>query len=225
MKVERMLLSVAIVVCWLYDSGVCREDPSIRMKLGGIHDCRGSHNTAEIQALARFAVQQHNSQKNALLEFARVVKAREQVVAGKIYDLTLEAMDAGQKKLYEAKVWVKPWMSFKQLQEFKYVHDVSSFTPSDPGLKQGWQAVPIHGTDVQDAAHHVVMTLQQKSNSLSSYKLLEILFAKAKVIEDYVKFELLLKVKRGIKEEKFRVEVNKNIEGKFYLSQMEQDSS
>jgi len=45
------------------------------------------------------------------------------------------------------------------------------------------------------------------------------------VIEDYAKFNLLLKLRRGIKEEKFRVEVNMNIEGKFYLSQFEQDHS
>jgi len=45
------------------------------------------------------------------------------------------------------------------------------------------------------------------------------------VIEDYAKFDLLLKLKRGIKEEKYRVEVNMNIEGKFYLSQFEQDHS
>lgn len=42
------------------------------------------------------------------------------------------------------------------------------------------------------------------------------------MIEDYVKFELLLKVKKGIEEEMFRVEVNKNTEGEYHLSQMEQ---
>jgi hypothetical protein len=36
---------------------------------------------------------------------------------------------------------------------------------------------------------------------------------------------LLLKLRRGIKEEKFRVEVNMNIEGKFFLGQFEQDHS
>lgn len=45
------------------------------------------------------------------------------------------------------------------------------------------------------------------------------------VIENYVKFELLLKVRRGIKEEKFKVILSKNIEGKFYLDVMEQDYS
>lgn len=72
-----------------------------------------------------------------MLEFGRVLNSREQVVAGKIYHLTLEAFDAGIKKIYEAKVWVKPWINFKQLQEFKFSHDVPSFTSSDLGLKLG----------------------------------------------------------------------------------------
>jgi hypothetical protein len=75
--------------------------------------------------------------QNTILEFTRVLKAKEQVVAGKLYHLTLEAIDAGKKKIYEAKVWVKPWMNFKQLQEFKYAPDVPSFTPSDLGAKPG----------------------------------------------------------------------------------------
>jgi len=77
--------------------------------------------------------------KNSLLEFARVVKAREQVVAGTLHHLTLEAIDAGEKKIYEAKVWVKPWMNFKELTEFKHAGDVHapSFTTSDLGVIKG----------------------------------------------------------------------------------------
>lgn len=75
--------------------------------------------------------------QNALLEFARVVKAQEQVVAGTLHHLTLEVIDAGKKKLYEAKVWVKPWMNFKELQEFKHAGDVPAFTSSDLGVKKG----------------------------------------------------------------------------------------
>jgi len=52
-----------------------------------------------------------------LLEFVRVVEA-EQVVAGTLHHLTLEAIEAGRKKVCEAKVWVKPWLDFKELQEF-----------------------------------------------------------------------------------------------------------
>lgn len=58
--------------------------------------------------------------QNSVLKFARLVKAKEQVVAGIMYYFTLEADDeAGKTKVYEAKVWVKPWINFKELQEFK----------------------------------------------------------------------------------------------------------
>lgn len=68
-----------------------------------------------------------------------MVKAREQVVAGTLHHLTLEAIDAGEKKIYEAKVWVKPWLNFKELQEFKHAGDgdAPSFTSSDLGVKKG----------------------------------------------------------------------------------------
>lgn len=67
-----------------------------------------------------------------------MVKAQEQVVAGTMHHLTVEAIDAGRKKLYEAKVWVKPWLNFKDLQEFKHVGDSpASFTSSDLGVKKG----------------------------------------------------------------------------------------
>ncbi|KAG6472614.1 hypothetical protein ZIOFF_070088 [Zingiber officinale] len=46
------------------------------------------------------------AERNALLDFARVVKAREQVAAGTLHHLTVEAIEGGEKKLYEAKVWV-----------------------------------------------------------------------------------------------------------------------
>ncbi|KAK9290726.1 hypothetical protein L1049_008900 [Liquidambar formosana] len=93
------------------------------------------------------------------------------------------------------------------------------------GRGPGWRAMPIHHPEVQDAANHALKTLQQRSNSLSPYELIEIILAKAEVIDDSVKFELLLKVTRGSKEEKFKVEVNKRTEGTLYLNQMEHDHS
>lgn len=36
---------------------------------------------------------------------------------------------------------------------------------------------------------------------------------------------MLLKLKRGSKEEKFKVEVHKNVEGTFHLNQMQQEHS
>ncbi|XP_058107368.1 cysteine proteinase inhibitor A-like [Magnolia sinica] len=90
--------------------------------LGGIKES-SNQNSTEISELAQFAVQEHNKKNNAVLEFVRVVNAKEQVVAGTMYYLTVEATDGGKKKLYEAKVWVKPWENFKELQQFKYKSD------------------------------------------------------------------------------------------------------
>ncbi|WOL00625.1 cysteine proteinase inhibitor 12-like [Canna indica] len=200
--------------------------------LGGVRESEGSQNSVEIEDLARFAVDEHNKKENALLEFARVVKAKEQVVAGTLHHLTVEVIDAGKKKLYEAKVWVKPWLHFKELQEFNQVGDSDSvtITAADLGVKRvdqepGWRTVPSHDPVVKDAADHAVQTIQQRSNSLAPYELLDILHAKADVIEDTAKFDMLLKVKRGTKEEKYKVEVHKTLEGTFHLNQMQQEQA
>ncbi|KAI4381574.1 hypothetical protein MLD38_007635 [Melastoma candidum] len=126
-KLFAITIAAAIVCLFTVD----RSEGVGAMMPGGIRDCRGDQNDAEIQSLARFAVDQHNEKENSLLEFGRVLKAREQVVAGMMYYLTLEAIDAGKKKIYEAKVWVKPWMNFKQLQEFKHSVDGLALTSSD----------------------------------------------------------------------------------------------
>lgn len=90
-------------------------------KPGGISNVDGKENSLEIEGLARFAVEEHNKKDNAMLQYVKVVKAKEQVVAGTVYYITIEAKDGDAKKLYEAKVWVKPWMNFKEVQEFKLV--------------------------------------------------------------------------------------------------------
>ncbi|XP_078179157.1 cysteine proteinase inhibitor A-like [Carex rostrata] len=104
--------------------------------LGGWHDSERG-NSVEIEELARFSVEEHNKKENTLLKFVRVVKAKEQVVAGTLHHFTLEVIEAGNKKLYEAKVWVKPWLHFKQLQEFKHVTPSSCFASSDLGTRHG----------------------------------------------------------------------------------------
>ncbi|KAL0400443.1 UNVERIFIED_CONTAM: Cysteine proteinase inhibitor 12 [Sesamum latifolium] len=197
--------------------------------LGGVHD---SNSNPDTHSLARFAVDQHNTNENGLLELVRVVEAREQVVAGTLHHLILEVLDAGKKKLYEAKVWVKPWMDFKELQEFKHVRDVPSFISSDLGAKtddqvSGWRPVPVHDPVVQDAAHHAIKTIQERSNSLFPYELSEVVHANAEVVDTSAKFDMLLKVKRGGKEEKYKVEVHKNTEegGGFNLKKMDLDHS
>lgn len=66
-----------------------------------------------------------------------MVEAKEQVVAGTLHHLTIEVIEAGKKKVYEAKVWVKPWLGYKELQEFTHKGDSTSFTTSDLGVKPG----------------------------------------------------------------------------------------
>ncbi|KAF3576912.1 hypothetical protein Bca4012_034342 [Brassica carinata] len=115
-------LIVTLLLCRTIQSRSCRSEEKTTEKtmiLGGVHDLRGNQNSGEIESLARFAIQEHNNKENKVLEFKKIVKAREQVVAGTMYYLTLEANEGGQAKNFEAKVWVKPWMNFKQLQEFK----------------------------------------------------------------------------------------------------------
>ncbi|KAH7541953.1 cysteine proteinase inhibitor A [Ziziphus jujuba] len=98
--------------------------------LGGIKEVQGNENSVEIENLARYAVDDYNKKENALLEFVKVVNTKEQVVSGTLYYITLEAIDGGKKKIYEAKVWVKPWENFKEVQEFKLIGDVPSESTS-----------------------------------------------------------------------------------------------
>ncbi|KAJ9699025.1 hypothetical protein PVL29_007878 [Vitis rotundifolia] len=117
MKIKASVL-VLVVYC------VCIANSVIEMAtVGGIVDSDGSQNALEIENLARYAVDEHNKKQNTMLVFNGVVKTREQVVAGTIYYITLEATDGGKKKKYEAKIWVKPWLNFKEVQEFKPVGD------------------------------------------------------------------------------------------------------
>lgn len=197
--------------------------------LGGIRDS-SNQNSTTVDSLGRFAVEQHNSKENALLEFVRVVKAQEQVVAGTMHHLTLEVVDAGKKMLYEAKVWVKPWLNFKELHDFKQAGDAPSVSTSDLGVKEGGhaeglQSVPAHDPVVKDAADHALKAIQQRSNSLVPYELQEIVHAKAEVVGETANLHLLLKVKRGNKEEKFNAQVHKDNEGTFKVNKWEQDHS
>ena len=57
--------------------------------------------------------------QNSNLEYVALVSAKQQVVSGMIYYLEIEASSGGVKKLYEAKIWEKPWLNFKSLQDFK----------------------------------------------------------------------------------------------------------
>ncbi|CAA0805933.1 Cysteine proteinase inhibitor 3 [Striga hermonthica] len=95
----------------------------------------GSENSLEIYELARFAVAHHNHNQNALLEYKKVTNVKTQLVAGLLYYITLEAEEDGRNKVYEAKVWIRPWMKFKSLTEFKrrscYIYQPAAATTAD----------------------------------------------------------------------------------------------
>ena len=94
--------------------------------VGGVREVDGTANSIEIDSLARFSVDEHNKKQNTMLQFGKVVKVKQQVVSGTVYYITLEASEGDKKHVYEAKVWEKPWLQFKELQEFKLLDDASA---------------------------------------------------------------------------------------------------
>ena len=64
------VLLVLVLLCSVCELGHCLERSSVlKMRLGGVHDCKGSQNSAEIDSLARFAVQEHNKKAVISLSF------------------------------------------------------------------------------------------------------------------------------------------------------------
>ncbi|KAL4560552.1 hypothetical protein LXL04_032705 [Taraxacum kok-saghyz] len=124
--VSFLIITIFVMLAYFY-MGVERvEKDMIKFdQTGGIRDITEQGlNGEEMENLARFAVEEHNKKENTLLQFSRLVKAKEQVVAGMLYHLTLEATDAdGNIKVYDTKVWVQQWNNFKQVQEFKAIDD------------------------------------------------------------------------------------------------------
>ncbi|KAJ4771871.1 Cysteine proteinase inhibitor [Rhynchospora pubera] len=99
-------------------------EPETKAVVGGITDApEAKENSLLTEEIGRYAIDEYNKKSNALLEFSSVVSVKEQVVSGTIYYLTIEAVESGEKKLYQAKVWVKPWINFKELQDFKPIAD------------------------------------------------------------------------------------------------------
>ncbi|KAG6476396.1 hypothetical protein ZIOFF_065636 [Zingiber officinale] len=60
-----------------------------------------------------------------------VIEGQRASCSWKMYYLTLEANDCRSKKQYEAKVWVKPWMNFMELEDFKPLTDSPSTSSQD----------------------------------------------------------------------------------------------
>ncbi|XP_015170603.1 multicystatin-like [Solanum tuberosum] len=94
-------------------------------KIGGIINVLLPNNP-QFQDLAHFVVQKYNKNQNAHLELLENLNVKEQLVSGMMYYITFAATDAGKKKIYEAKIWVKEWEDFKKVVEFKLVGDDSA---------------------------------------------------------------------------------------------------
>ncbi|XP_057533335.1 cysteine proteinase inhibitor A-like [Amaranthus tricolor] len=78
--------------------------------------------SAKIQELGVWAVNQYNNKKKACLKFENALKAEQEMVAGMLYYIDVEASDGGPIPFvgkYEAKVFVEEWNNIMKLEEFK----------------------------------------------------------------------------------------------------------
>eukprot|EP00246_Nothoceros_aenigmaticus_P004301 TRINITY_DN1579_c0_g1_i1.p1 TRINITY_DN1579_c0_g1~~TRINITY_DN1579_c0_g1_i1.p1 ORF type:complete len:125 (+),score=17.47 TRINITY_DN1579_c0_g1_i1:88-462(+) len=99
--------------------------------LGGQKDLGNVQNDLEVEELAKFAVNEYNSQNSngAPLSYSKVVSAKSQVVQGTLYHLTIEAHQEQEAKHWHARVWVKPWEKFKKLEGFQAASSSASGGP------------------------------------------------------------------------------------------------
>ncbi|KAL2613651.1 hypothetical protein R1flu_025343 [Riccia fluitans] len=95
------------------------EEDAMAGLMGAPKDVSHSENSAELDNIGQFAVEQYNSKEGKNLSFKKIVSAKTQVVAGTMYHLVIEAHGDDAVKNYEAKVWHKPWENHKSLEHFK----------------------------------------------------------------------------------------------------------
>ncbi|KAL3366981.1 hypothetical protein AABB24_011614 [Solanum stoloniferum] len=158
--------------------------------LGGIINIQGI-NSLVFQDLARFAVQDHNKKEKAHLEFVEVLNVKEQVVAGMMYYITLAATDAGKKKIYEAKIWVKEWEDFQKVVEFKLVGD-------DIAKLGGITDVPFpNNPEFRDLARFAVQDYNKKENAHLEF--VEVLNVKEQVVAGMMYYITLVATDAGYK--------------------------
>ncbi|KAL6288921.1 hypothetical protein ACE6H2_006431 [Prunus campanulata] len=87
-----LCLFIQLILFLAFSSFAEESNPSHFQNMatpGGVHESHASENSLETEDLARFAIQDHNNKENAVLEFVRVVKVKEQAVAGTLHHLTI----------------------------------------------------------------------------------------------------------------------------------------
>lgn len=191
---------------------------------GGISERKPGQNSPEIEEFAKFAVAEHNKKENKNLEFVKLVSVHQQVVAGLMYFLTIEANSGGETGHYEAKVWSKPWANHKSVEDFKFLGP--KLTSADLGTlghgggggeSSGLTSISVDDPSVTEAAENALKSIQRNSNSLFPYELKEIISAHAER-KDGALFKVLMKLKRGTREENCNAEIHCNEEGDWKLN-------
>ncbi|KAL9992632.1 putative Cystatin domain-containing protein [Helianthus debilis subsp. tardiflorus] len=160
--------------------------------VGGFTEVKDFANSIVIDDLARFAVDEYNKKQNTLLEFRKVVNAKEQIVAGTLYYITLDAANGGIIKTYEAKVWVKEWENFKELQEFK---PVDAATPVIGGITEVKDFA--NSVVVDDLARFAVDEYSKKQNTLLEFE--RVLDAKQQIVAGTMYYLILEATVGGVK--------------------------
>ncbi|CAJ1971910.1 unnamed protein product [Sphenostylis stenocarpa] len=166
---------------------------------GGITDVPGAANSVEIENLARFAVDDHNKKQNSALEFVRVISARQQVVAGTLYYIILEAKDGETKNAYETKVWVKEWLKSKEVQEFKLVTNATTETRVG-----GISDVPANSIEIENLARFAVDQYNKDQNA--NLVFVRVIHAKQQVVEGFL-FYITLEAKDGDEKKVYEAKV------------------
>ncbi|XP_047182096.1 multicystatin-like [Vigna umbellata] len=160
-----------------------------KVTAGGITDVPGAANSVEIEELARFAVDNYNKKQNALLELVTVISAKQQVVSGVLYYITLEAKDGESKKVYETKVWVREWLNSKEVLEFNIVDD-STREVTGGGVSD----VPPDTPHIEGLARFAVD--QYNKNENANLEFVRVIDAKKQVVEGFL-YYITLEAKDG----------------------------
>jgi hypothetical protein len=76
-------------------------------------------NAPDVQEIARWAVAEHAKQTNDRIQFKRVMSGMYQVVAGKNFQLVIDASNIdGKDRMYIAEVFDQPWSHTRKLNSF-----------------------------------------------------------------------------------------------------------
>jgi hypothetical protein len=77
-------------------------------------------NDPHVQELGGWEVPEHDKKANDVIKFNRMVSGDVQVVSGLNYRLIIDASNGSNKDAkYEAIVWEKDWVNFRELTSFK----------------------------------------------------------------------------------------------------------